>query len=216
MEIHEKPRGRQADATAQRTRQRIVHSALALFASRGYDGVSLRDIAAYSDVTHGLIRHHFGSKEDIWRAVIDTTLQEYLAMMTPLVEAAVTSNSSALDTVKEVSRNAIILTGRYPEVGRLLMHEGVERGPRLDYFMAQLAPLVSQMDPLIEAVQREGMLSQFSHESFLLSLIMLGVMPFAMAAFSSELCNVDILAPEQVEQHADRVIVTFFSSVASD
>ncbi len=216
MVIRERSRGRQADATAQRTRQRIVHSALALFAARGYDGVSLRDIAAHSDVTHGLIRHHFGSKEDIWRAVIDTTFEEYLAMMTPLVEAVVTSNGGALATVKEVSRNAIVLTGRYPEIGRLLMHEGVERGPRLDYFMGQLAPLRTQMDPLIEAVQREGWLLQFSHDTFLLALIMLGVMPLALAAFSYELCNVDILAPEQVEQHADRVIATLFPEIASD
>jgi AcrR family transcriptional regulator len=215
MDEQEKPRGRQSEATAQHTRQRIIQSAQTLFAARGFEGVSLRDIAADSGVTHGLIRHHFGSKENIWRAVVDTAFHEYLAMATSIVGAQVTGTSSALQTVKDVSRTAIVLSARYPEVMRLLLHAGVEKGARLDYFMEQLAPLRALMDPLIEAVQREGRLQQFSHDSLLLSLVLWGTMPFALAAFSSELCNVDMLAEEQIERHADRVIATLFCDISS-
>lgn len=206
----EKPRGRQSEATAQRTRQRIAQSAQSLFAARGFEAVSLRDIAVHSGVSHGLIGHHFGSKEDIWRAVIDATLQEFLAVITPPIEAARTGTSDALPAVKAVSRNVIVICGRYPEVSRLLMYESVEGGPRLDYFMTQLAPLRAMMKPLIETVQSAGELTHLSEETFLLSLLMLGAMPFALAAFSSTLCGVDILASEQVEQHADQVIATLF------
>ena len=215
MDVKEKPRGRQSDATAQRTRQQIVQSARTLFAAWGFEAVSLRDIADHSGVTHGLIRHHFGSKEDIWRAVIDTAFLEYLAVITPLIETAMTGNGAALPTVKAVARTVVLISGRYPEVMRLLMHEGVEGGPRLDYFIAQLAPLRALMAPLHEAVEREGGLRQFSHETFLLSLLMLGAMPFALAAFSSQLCNVDMLAEQQIERHADRVIATLFSDAPS-
>jgi AcrR family transcriptional regulator len=215
MDEQEKPRGRQSEATAQHTRQRIIHSAQTLFAARGFDGVSLRDIAEHSGVTHGLIRHHFGSKEDIWRAAVDTTFQEFLSVATSIVEAQVNGAGTALQTVIAVSRTAIVLSARHPEVMRLLLHAGVEQGPRLDYFMEQLVPLRALMDPLIEAVRRAGGLRQFSHETFLLSLVMWGAMPFAMAAFSSELCNVDMLAEEQAERHADRVIATLFCDVSS-
>jgi AcrR family transcriptional regulator len=210
MNTKEKPRGRQSEATAQQTRQRIIQSARTLFAARGFEAVSLRDIAVHCGVSHGLIGHHFGSKEDIWRAVIDATLQEFLAVITPLVEAAKAGDRAALPTVKEVSRSVIAICGRYPEVPRLLLHESVEGGPRLSYFMTQLAPLRALMRPLIETVRSEGELPQFSQETYLLALLMLGTMPFALAAFSSTLCAVDMLAPEQVEQHADRVIATLF------
>jgi AcrR family transcriptional regulator len=216
MDEHEKPRGRQSEATAQQTRQRIIQSAQTLFGARGFDGVSLRDIAEHSGVTHGLIRHHFGSKEDIWRAVVDTTFREYLATATKIVEGQVAGTTSALQAVRDVSRTAIVLSARYPEVMRLLLHAGVENGERLDYFMEQLTPLRALMDPLITAVKREGGLPQFSHESFLLSLVMWGAMPFAMAAFSSELCNLDMLAEEEVERHADRVIATLVAAVPSE
>lgn len=53
-----------------RTRQRIIRIALTLFAVRGPQAVSLRDTATHAGLTHGRLRHHPGSKEDIWRAVV--------------------------------------------------------------------------------------------------------------------------------------------------
>lgn len=43
-------------------RARIRDAALRLFAERGIDATSIRDIAAEAGVSAGLIRHHFGSK----------------------------------------------------------------------------------------------------------------------------------------------------------
>ncbi len=44
-------------------RARIRDAALVLFAERGIDGASIRDIATAAGVSSGLVRHHFGSKE---------------------------------------------------------------------------------------------------------------------------------------------------------
>ena len=61
--------GRSAeDLTA---RARIRDAALALFADRGLDGTTIRDIAKAAGVSGGLIRHHFGSKDDL-RAACDS------------------------------------------------------------------------------------------------------------------------------------------------
>ncbi len=48
--------------------RRLVRAALQLFAQKGFDGVTVRDIAAASGVSPGLIRHHFGSKEGLREA----------------------------------------------------------------------------------------------------------------------------------------------------
>ena len=42
---------------------RIRDAALRLFAERGIDGATIRDIAKAAGVSAGLVRHHFGSKE---------------------------------------------------------------------------------------------------------------------------------------------------------
>ena len=49
----------------QRTRQRIFDAALALFGSRGFVAVSLRDIAAEVGITHVTVLHYFASKDEL-------------------------------------------------------------------------------------------------------------------------------------------------------
>jgi len=55
------------------TRERLLEAALFLFGERGFEGASVRDIAAEAGVSQGLIRFHFGSKEGL-RRVIDERL----------------------------------------------------------------------------------------------------------------------------------------------
>ena len=52
-------------------RARIRDAALALFAERGMDGATIRDIAKAAGVSGGLVRHHFGSKDGL-RAACDS------------------------------------------------------------------------------------------------------------------------------------------------
>lgn len=50
-------------------RDRLIRVAMQLFAERGFDGITVRDIAAAANVSVGLINHHFGSKEGLREAV---------------------------------------------------------------------------------------------------------------------------------------------------
>jgi len=58
-------------------RQRLIATSLALFAERGFDGVTVRDIAKASDVSIGLINHHFGSKEGLREAVDEYFMAQF-------------------------------------------------------------------------------------------------------------------------------------------
>jgi AcrR family transcriptional regulator len=51
------------------TRERIEAAALALFAERGVDGASMRDLAREVGLTEGAIYRHFASKEELARAL---------------------------------------------------------------------------------------------------------------------------------------------------
>jgi TetR/AcrR family transcriptional regulator, regulator of cefoperazone and chloramphenicol sensitivity len=52
-------------------RARIRDAALHLFAERGIEGATIRDIAKAAGVSAGLVRHHFGSKDEL-RDACDT------------------------------------------------------------------------------------------------------------------------------------------------
>lgn len=65
MMTDEGHRGRDAEST----RSTVIDAAARLFAERGFAATSIRDISAASGISHPLIHHHFGSKEDLYVAV---------------------------------------------------------------------------------------------------------------------------------------------------
>ena len=52
-------------------RDQILDTANALFAERGYEDVSIEDIAKEAGVTRGLIHHYFGGRKDVYLALIE-------------------------------------------------------------------------------------------------------------------------------------------------
>jgi TetR/AcrR family transcriptional regulator len=59
------------------TRAAVLEAAERLFAERGFANTSLRDISSASGVSHPLIHHHFGSKEDLYQAVKRRLVEDY-------------------------------------------------------------------------------------------------------------------------------------------
>lgn len=56
-------------------RDRILRAAAAEFEERGYDGATTRAIAARAGVDPAAIHHHFGTKSDLFAAVIDIPIR---------------------------------------------------------------------------------------------------------------------------------------------
>lgn len=66
-----------------RTRARIEAEAIALFAAKGVDATSIRDIAQASGVAEGALYRHFRSKDDLVRRVF---LDRYAALAGDVLE----------------------------------------------------------------------------------------------------------------------------------
>jgi len=64
------------DAATPTTRSRILAEAIDGFGNRGYDAVSLDDLAEELGVRKQTILYHFGSKAELFEATIDTTVGE--------------------------------------------------------------------------------------------------------------------------------------------
>jgi AcrR family transcriptional regulator len=72
------PRGNYAKGLARR--QEIVDAALELFARKGYDRTSVREIARQTGLSQAGLLHHFGSKEELFLEVLrlrDRRNEEY-------------------------------------------------------------------------------------------------------------------------------------------
>ena len=68
---------RRAQKDAEKTRTRILASALALFAKKGYEHTTFTDIAARLKMTKGAVYWHFESKEALLMALVDEMLERF-------------------------------------------------------------------------------------------------------------------------------------------
>lgn len=113
------PSGREEVAAA------ILEAATDLFAERGPAATSIRDIAARSNVNHGLVFRHFGTKEQLVGAVLDHLGAGLSALLGTDAPAAVLE--SALDRQMRVMARTVLdgypagqLQKRFPNIATLL------------------------------------------------------------------------------------------------
>jgi len=103
----------------------ILEAATELFAERGPAATSIRDIAARSNVNHGLVFRHFGTKEQLVGAVLDHLGDDLSAQLETDTPAEVVQRS--LDRQMRVMARTVLdgypagqLQKRFPNIATLL------------------------------------------------------------------------------------------------
>src|SRR6201997_5819184 len=69
------PRPAKVTRVSKVTRDKVIKAASRAFARDGYEGASIRAIVAEADVNQAAINYHFGSKEGLYRAVLQAALR---------------------------------------------------------------------------------------------------------------------------------------------
>lgn len=70
----------------EQTQERIVTAALALFATRGYEGTSISAIATHARVSRAAVFWHFGDKEGLFRETFRRMLMPFFAELAANLE----------------------------------------------------------------------------------------------------------------------------------
>lgn len=83
----EKQRKRAPSQRSLQTRERILDAAERVFAARGFDGATIRDIAAAAAVPAGLVHHHGGSKEELFSRTVGRRAEELAVLRLATLEA---------------------------------------------------------------------------------------------------------------------------------
>src|SRR5499425_1349135 len=69
------PRTAKVTRVSKATRDKIIKAASRAFARNGYEGAGVRAIVAEAEVNQAAINYHFGSKEGLYRAVLQAALR---------------------------------------------------------------------------------------------------------------------------------------------
>ena len=201
--------GRQSAEIADQTKLEIICAALAVFAQSGFEAASLRDIAGNAASTHSLIRHHFGSKEGVWQAVVNHAVSRYTQSLETHLERLDDSQpSDPVESLRSVLGSMLQVSATHSEVAKLLMREGGEDGPRLDYLLERLLQSQGRLIPLLLEVQKLGYLKQFDPPMFLMTLLVMGDAPLALPALVKAITGHDVQNPAFLEHHIETVLET--------
>ncbi|MFI9379838.1 TetR/AcrR family transcriptional regulator [Kutzneria sp. NPDC052558] len=124
------------------TRQRIQDAALAVFAERGFEQATLREIAERLEITRPALYYHFKTKEEI----LDAAMSDLLVQLDDMIAWA-EGQPREIATYRELlTRFALLLIDRVPLVMRLMQAEGRVRSRLVEQTMAVLA-LLTPPDP---------------------------------------------------------------------
>ena len=123
------------------TKTRILEAAERLFAERGIDAASMRDIATQAHVNLAAANYHFGGKENLVQAVVARRFAPITQRRMALLDQAEASGAAVGPVLDAFLRP--IVEGYSPLLARLLM-ENPERAKVL--FLAQARETINRFD----------------------------------------------------------------------
>lgn len=136
-------------------RQQILGEATRLFAARGYDGTSLKDIADGVGIRKPSLLYHFKSKVELRRGVLDQLLAHWQDVLPRLLLAA----TSGLRRFDAITRELVTFFTDSPDRARLLMREALDRPEELrESIVVHMSPWVKVVCDNIRTGQERGMI----------------------------------------------------------
>jgi AcrR family transcriptional regulator len=149
---------------------RILASATCLFANFGYNGVSVRDIAAHASVNEVTIYRHYPRKRDLYLAVLAAELQQ-VKLGGDLLARIAEARDARMVLSHTFELICVTLLAR-PELVRLIQFTALEMGEDLDRLVHRhLSQLVEIVVRYLEPWVIRGELRCANAKALVLSLI---------------------------------------------
>lgn len=208
-------RGRPSRDAMAMPREDILRQAFAAFARDGYDGVSLRSLAAECGISDSLISHHFGSKQRLWEEAADIMFQPLYDQLLALLDAlAQAQGNNAVAVLQNNLPQALKLVAANPVMLQFLFREGEGDNARGEYLRAKyMRPYLARLDGLFAQAQAAGeyrAVSPVSRHIFVFGLMRSLVMPGLMRA---ELAP-HLATPEAMSAYIDEATALLYSGLA--
>jgi len=186
------------------TRDRVLQVAQALFAERGYQGSSLRDIAKRIGIKAPSLLHHFPSKQQLYLAVLDKMFES----LEDAANALAIGRESRQERMRQAVGDAVDFIASHPDFVRIMWKEMAdESGVGRPVLKRRLPPLFSTAVDFIFRGQRDGEFrSEVDPLYFLWGLNSVTIGYFTTAAMIRRLWNMNLLEPAMIERRKREVI----------
>lgn len=106
-------------------RQQILEAATRVFASRGYHGARVSDIAREAGIAYGLVYHYFRNKDEI----LDTIFAERWGAFVDVVDEVAAGSQPASEKLRQLAALVLFAYRRRPDWVKVLVFE-IQRSSR--------------------------------------------------------------------------------------
>jgi TetR/AcrR family transcriptional regulator, fatty acid metabolism regulator protein len=125
------------------TRERIVRSAVAVFARKGYHRATVDDIVRESGTSKGAVYHHFGNKEALFVALVD----DFAARLAGAVAAAIEQSHGAVGKIEAGLRAGLETFAAHRDLAHIILLESTSVSPA---YQAKRAEIHGRFAALIQ------------------------------------------------------------------
>jgi AcrR family transcriptional regulator len=195
----ERPRGR-PKATDSVPIEQILDKALAMFATVGYDGMSLRTLNRELGVSHNLIHQRFGTKEKLWRTAVDRGFGRLLHEMQGLFDPTLTE---PLEQLRLAIRRFIVFSADHPELVALMNIEGRQNTDRLTYiYDAYIDVALKDVARLLAHLAEQHVIRPIALRTFHFLLAHGATAPYALVPLATQFDPNSPCDPAAIDEHA--------------
>jgi TetR/AcrR family transcriptional regulator len=147
------------------TREKVLSAAQELFAERGFNGTSLALISKSCGISDGLILHHFQTKENLYRQVLEDLAGRYSGALVQ-ANAAAGSPAEAMQQTLSASFDFWKHDTAYQRISQWASLEGRTE------LASQEAALTAALVRQVEGLQKQGLIDKrYSPMVFLTMII---------------------------------------------
>lgn len=165
-------------------RARIIEVAKAEFAAKGYDGASVRAIAATAGIEQGHLGYHFKTKRALWEATVDVVFADFPETVQEMPVPR--TYDDARMVMRIMLQNYATYCIAAPEHARFVFNEASAGGERLEWLVERhIRRRVKAIEPIFRAARDRGAVAATSFEAFLVSFLAAFGLTYALHAFQA-------------------------------
>jgi AcrR family transcriptional regulator len=170
---------------------------------------TLREIADRAGVTQPLLHYHYRSKDELWRAAVDSLFAALGDVMAERSHGL--RGVDDLTAAKLRIREFIVFSARNPQLHRIIMQESKSDGPRMDYLVERhVGPLYTDTVDQFARLTRNGFLPPIAPAHLYYILTGAGPTMFVLGPECERLSGLDTESDDVIDAHADAVCMLLF------
>lgn len=186
------------------TRTRILRAAERLFASRGYDGTSTRDLADLAGVAEGTLFRHFPNKKAI---LVEIATQGWVELLTDLLTEL--SEMGSYRAVSQVMRRRMLNLHKNSDVMRICFMEAQFHPELRDRIQTEVIDkMMDVAEAFFQTAMDRGTYRKINPK--VVSRVFVGM--FAIAGFSQDTIMHDT-SPQAMQEMAEGIADIFLNGV---